>query len=293
MQFANTDIRDKTSLPKMSQRLFLLFRDLVHKHTGIFLPEDKTMMLSSRLSRSVQALGVEDFDAYYQMLRNSPRDSPEIRDFINSVTTNRTSFFRDPLHFEFLANTVVPELKSAARRGSPSRIRIWSAAASTGEELYSIAMILLESLPSAHWNIDLVGSDIDTEVLDTARRAIYPAEGVAHVETSLVNRYFLRGERARKGQVKLKSEVTSLTEFRRVNLMDADWPIDGIFDAIFFRNVLIYFHPDTQEIFLRRLLRHLAPGGYLFLGSAEYVPWLGDVLEQIHRSIYRLRPAGR
>lgn len=284
---------DKTSLPEMSERTFRLFRDLVQQHSGIAIPDNKKLMLSSRLTRTLQGLGLQSFEAYYQRLRDSPPEGPEIQAFLNSVTTNRTSFFREPAHFEFLATTLIPQLQAEARLRSSRRVRMWSAAVSTGEELYSVAITLLEALSPDRWNIDLVGSDIDTGVLDTARRAIYPAESVAHLESSLVSRYFLRGERTFEGQVKLKPEVTSLTEFRRINLVHPDWPVSGAFDAIFFRNVLIYFQPETQEVFLRRLLHHLAPGGYLFLGSAEYIPWLDNVVEQVQRSIYRLRQPDR
>lgn len=277
----------------MNELVFRRFRDLIYEHTGIFLQDDKRLMLSSRLTRSLRSLELTSFDAYFDVLQRSPRDSPGFRSFINSVTTNKTSFFREPHHFDFLANTVVPQMEAAADGGSSRRIRVWSAAVSTGQELYSIAITLLEALPEGGWNIDLVGSDIDTVVLAQAQRAVYPAESVTHLDPSLLNRYFLRGDGAMAGQVKLKPEVTSLAEFRRINLMEPKWPIEGFFDIIFFRNALIYFQPDIQEVFLRKMMRHLGPGGYLFIGNAEYIPFLEDVLEPVSRTVYRVRRSGR
>jgi len=276
----------------MNELVFRRFRDLIYEHTGIFMQDDKRLMLSSRLTRTLRALDLTSFNAYYDLLQRSPRDSPGFCSFINSVTTNKTSFFREPHHFDFLANTVVP-LMEAAQAGSSRRIRVWSAAVSTGQELYSIAITLLEALPDGGWNIDLVGSDIDTVVLAHAQRAVYPAESVAHLDPAFLSRYFLRGDGAMAGQVKLKPEVTSLAEFRRVNLMEARWPIDGFFDVIFFRNALIYFRPDIQEVFLRKMMRHLGPGGYLFIGNAEYIPFLEDILEPVYRTVYRMRHGGR
>jgi len=276
----------------MGDREFRTFRELVHEHTGIWLRDGKQTMLASRLSKPVRRLGLPGFEAYYAFLRTCPRNSPEFVEFINCVTTNKTSFFRENHHFDFLRNTLVPEVKAAALRNGPRRTRIWSAASSTGEEVYSIAITLLEALPSA-WTIEVVGSDIDTGVLATAERAIYPANSLSSVDRALHRRYFLRGKDEMKGQVKVKPEVTRLVDLRRINLMDRQWPIEGPLDAIFFRNALIYFQQDVQDVFLRRMARLLKPGGYLFLGNSEHIPWLRDVLEPLNQTVYRLRSPGR
>ena len=277
----------------MGSQEFQRFRDLVHEHTGIWLRDGKQIMLAARLSRQLRKLGLASFADYFRFLSNARKDGPEFVEFINSVTTNKTSFFREPHHFDFLAKTVVPEIKGAALRGAPRRARIWSGASSTGEEVYSIAITLLESLPKNSWSIEVVGSDIDTAVLATAKRAIYPADSLTAVDQAMRKRYFLRGKDRMTGQVKVKPEVTNLVDLRRINLMDRDWPLEGVFDAIFFRNALIYFQQDVQDNFLRRMTRYLKPGGYLFLGNAEHIPWLHDILEPLNKTMYRLRSARR
>ena len=303
------------SVYPMGLREFKLFRSLVHERTGIWLRDGKQVMLASRLTRRLRHHGLSNFADYYSYVQSVQDNGTEIGELINCVTTNKTSFFREHHHFDFLANTVVPSIQSAVLRGGPRSIRIWSAASSTGEEAYSAAITLLEAL-SPHrtasspvspvngtartdisrplfspgsWKIDIVGSDIDTKVLATAQRAIYSSDSLVSVAPSLTKKYFLRGKDDMRGQVKVKPEVTRLARFIRINLMDARWPLDDLFDVIFFRNALIYFNHDTQDVFLRKMVRHLKPGGYLFLGNAEHIPWLHDILEPLNQTMYRLR----
>jgi chemotaxis protein methyltransferase CheR len=148
-------------------------------------------------------------------------------------------------------------------------------------------------MESGSWKIEIVASDIDTRVLDTARRAIYDEDSLASIAPALPKKYFLRGKDDMRGRVKLKPDVTRLVEFKRINLQDARWPLEGLFDVIFFRNALIYFNQETQDIFLRKMMRYLKPRGYLFLGNAEHIPWLHDVLEPLNRTMYRLRDLER
>ncbi len=213
------------------------------------------------------------------------------------MTTNKTSFFREKHHFDFLAESLVPQLRQAALHGRPKRMRVWSAASSTGQEPYSIAITLLEALggPCAGWTIEVIASDIDTNVLATAARAVYDETSIEDVDPSLRGKYFLRGksDSDMAGQVRVKSHVARLVEFKRINLMDAVWPIEGRFEAIFFRNALIYFDKRTQEAFLRRLVRYLEPRGHLLLGHSEHVPWLHDVVAPLSKTIYRLRESAQ
>lgn len=309
----------ENSIYPMELREFRAFRMLIHERTGIWLRDGKQIMLASRLSRRLRHHGMADFAEYYRYVQGVPDNSDEILELINCVTTNKTSFFRERHHFEFLANTVVPEAHEAVMRGAPRTIRVWSAASSTGEEAYTIVITLLEALqrrPQAlsrsliaqrtvnhtgtqgfsaapgSWKIEVVASDIDTRVLDTARRAIYPEDALATVAQPLQKKYFLRGKDEMRGQVKVKPEVAGLVQLKRVNLQDAHWPIEGAFDVIFFRNALIYFNHDTQDVFLRKMIRFLRPRGYLFLGNAEHIPWLHDILEPLNRTMYRLRDVG-
>ena len=303
----------------MGSREFKLFRSLVHERTGIWLRDGKQIMLASRLSRRLRLHGLANFADYYAYVQKVKDSSEEIRELINCVTTNKTSFFRERHHFDYLANTVVPAIRSAVQCGGSRSIRVWSAASSTGEEAYSIAITLLEALQErgnakspvfpcngttrtglsgfsfspGSWKIHVTASDIDTKVLATAQRAIYNSDSLASVAPPLQRKYFLRGKDDMLGQVKVKPEVARLVQFKRINLMDAQWPLEDLFDVIFFRNALIYFNQDTQDQFLRKMVRHLKPRGYLFLGNAEHIPWLHGILEPLNRTMYRLRDVER
>jgi len=258
----------------------------------------------------VRKLGLGGFAQYYEYIQKANDKSVEIVELINCVTTNKTSFFRERHHFDYLAGHVVEEKKVAAQHGAGKSIRVWSAACSTGEEPYSVAITLLEtlqsrqpafhadpaqkrspaiSLPAYSWRIEIVASDIDTAVLATAKRGVYRMEALASVAQPLWKKYFLRGKDEMQGSVKVKAEVARLVRFQRLNLMDAQWPLEGRFDVIFFRNALIYFNQETQDLFLRRMARYLNPRGYLFLGNAEHIPWLHEIFEPLKQTMYRLR----
>jgi len=296
------------SLFPMELREFKMFRTLVHERTGIWLRDGKQIMLASRLSRRLRHHGLASFAEYYQFVQNVQDNGEEIRELINCVTTNKTSFFRERHHFDFLSNSVVPQIKAVAHSGVDKTIRIWSACCSTGEEPYSIAITLLETQQIQHrtktllsgsnpssggWKIEIVASDIDTVVLGTATRAIYPSDSLISVSQPMQKKYFLRGKDDMSGQVKVKADVARLVQFKRINLMDARWPLDNRFDAIFFRNALIYFNQDTQDVFLRRMAGYLKPKGYLFLGNSEHIPWLADIFAPLNQTMYQLREVGR
>jgi chemotaxis protein methyltransferase CheR len=277
----------------MDDRDFVKFQTLIQQRTGIHLRDGKHVMLASRLIRRLRHHGVASFSEYYGLLTHAESPASEMVDFINCVTTNKTSFFRESHHFDFLANTLLPEMKKA---GTSREIRIWSAACSTGEEPYSIAIALLEALRriGSTWDVNIVASDIDTAVLGKAQRGVYPIDALATIETAAHARYFLRGKGDASSQVKVKPELAGHIQFKRINLIETAWPIEGLFDGIFFRNALIYFDQPTQNLFLRKMLRHLRPGGYLFLGHSEHVPWLSDAVEPLSQTIYRMRePNGR
>jgi chemotaxis protein methyltransferase CheR len=295
------------SVVAMEMREFKGLRALIHRETGIWLKDGKQVMLASRLSKRLRYHGMNDFAAYAAYVEKVQDGGQELAEIINCVTTNKTSFFREMHHFDFLATTLVPHAGARALLGGPRSIRIWSAACSTGEEPYSIAISLLEalkpgrvpaSLPAGPiqpvsflggWRIEVVASDIDTTVLATAAEGIYGEESLGDIPAAIQNKYFLRGKADMSGRVRVKNDLCQLIKFRRINLMDSQWALEGLFDAIFFRNALIYFNQDTQEIFLRKMLRYLNPGGYLVLGHSEHVPWLNDAAEAIGHTIHRLR----
>jgi chemotaxis protein methyltransferase CheR len=293
---------------------FRLFRSLVHERTGIWLRDGKEPMLASRLSRRLRHNGMTNFADYYEYVKSGLHNGDELRELINCVTTNKTSFFRERHHFAYLANTVVGQIQSEVRGAASKNIRVWSAACSTGEEPYSIAITLLEALqtfpgagaetspqpavagtrqprpisPGA-WKIEVVASDIDTKVLETAVQAVYPVDSLEAIATQLQRKYFLRGKDDMQGKVKVKPDVTRLVQFKHINLMNVQWPIDGLFDVIFFRNALIYFNQETQNVFLRKMARFLKPNGYLFIGNSEHIPWLADIFAPLNQTMYQLR----
>jgi chemotaxis protein methyltransferase CheR len=295
------------SVVAMDIREFKGFRALIHRETGIWLQDGKQVMLASRLSKRLRHHGMSDFADYAAYVEKLHDGGRELSEIINCVTTNKTSFFREMHHFDFLAKTLVPQAEAGALQGRPRSIRIWSAACSTGEEPYSIAMSVLEALKTGRapaslptglgqplsspggWQIEVVASDIDTTVLATAAQGIYGEEFLQDIPSAMQNKYFLRGKEDMDGRVRVKKELSQLVKFRRINLMDSQWAVDGLFDAIFFRNALIYFNRETQEIFLRKMLRYLKPGAYLILGHSEHVPWLNDAVEAIGHTIHQSR----
>ena len=272
----------------MSEREYTLFRDLVHRETGIALGPHKRGLLEARLSKRLRALQLASFSAYYEYLRMHDVSGEERRRFVNAMTTNETAFFREPAHFEHLTTTWLPARRAAADAGGPRRLRAWSAACSTGEEPYSIAMTLLDGLADAEkWDVRILASDIDTDVLERATAAVYPLEAVTKLPHTVVHKHFHRGVGTRDGVVRVRPEVRALVTFRRLNFLDEPWPIRAQFDLIFCRNVLMYFDRPTQAHLVARLERMLTPHGLLVLGHAENLLGLASDMRRVTSTIYR------
>ena len=253
-------------------------RELIYKHAGISLHEGKHAMVYSRLSRRLRDTGHKSFAAYLQALESSSGASAEQewQEFVNCLTTNLTSFFREEHHFHALAD----DLKPLA--GKP--LRIWCCAASTGEEPYSIAMTVSESL-GANAALQLVCSDIDTNVLNTARRGVYNADARGLDPTRLRN-FFMKGTGANEGRIRVKPELQRGIEFRSLNLMDQQWALGEPFHMVFCRNVMIYFDAPTQRKVLERIHRVMRPGGLLFVGHSENFTESKDLFRLRGKTIY-------
>ncbi|WP_420238123.1 CheR family methyltransferase [Telmatobacter bradus] len=285
----------------MEKKEFERFRSLIHQQSGIWLRDGKEVMLSSRLSRRLRHHNFSNFSEYYAYVNNCKDDGEELKELINCVTTNKTFFFRESHHFEFLAEKAVPEalesFQHAGRSYSRAKrtFRVWSAACATGEEAFTTAITLLEArqqwrlMAPREWEFRIVASDIDTDVLAKASEGIYSDLELENIPVPLHKKYFLRGTGSATGQIKVKSEVHSLVEFSRINLVEPRWPLQDTFDAIFFRNALIYFQKETQDMILRRMAKHLKPGGYLFLGHSEHIPWLHGIYKPLHNTVFQLR----
>ncbi|WP_312982759.1 protein-glutamate O-methyltransferase CheR [Atlantibacter sp.] len=250
---------------QMTQRLALSdahFRricQLIYQRAGIVLAEHKRDMVYNRLVRRLRTLGLDDFGRYLSMLEANP-NSAEWQAFVNSLTTNLTAFFREAHHF--------PVLAEHARKRS-GEYRVWSAAASTGEEPYSIAITLADALGIAPGRFNVFASDIDTEVLQKAQSAIYRQEELKTLSPQQLQRYFMRGTGPHEGLVRVRSELGNAVEFAAMNLLDKQYNVPGPFDAIFCRNVMIYFDKETQQAILKRFVPLLKPGGLLFAGHSE------------------------
>lgn len=249
---------------------------LIYQRAGISLHDGKHAMVYSRLSRRLRDTGHQSFKDYLGWLETN--DGPEWQEFVNALTTNLTSFFREHHHFEIFAN----HLKS---RPSGSAWRVWCNAASTGEEPYSIVMTALEAL-GAKANVALTASDIDSKVLASAAQGVYRMEGLKGISDERIQRFFMRGKGANQGLARIKPELQRMIQFISVNLIRDDWPFREPFDVVFCRNVMIYFDAPTQRKVLERIHRVMAPGGMLFVGHAENFSESRDLFVLRGKTVY-------
>ncbi|MCE8014145.1 chemotaxis protein CheR [Halomonas daqingensis] len=257
---------------------FAKIRQLIYQRAGIVLAEHKREMVYSRLAKRLRHHGLTRFSDYLERLARQP-DAREWEAFTNALTTNLTAFFREMHHFPLLAEHV-----SKAR----GPVRIWSAAASTGEEPYSIAMTLHESLGARATEARVVATDIDTEALARARAGVYPIEQVRKLDDERVRRFFQKGRGQHEGLARVRPEVSSMVEFLHMNLLAPQWPIKGPFDAIFCRNVMIYFDKQTQARILERFAPLLKPDGLLFAGHSENFSYISKVFRLRGQTVYTL-----
>lgn len=260
---------------------FNFLRKLSNQYSGIQVPDERFDMFYSRLSKRVRKLGLANFKEYCQYLENHP--DQEFTEFINAITTNLTAFFRENHHFEYLSEVVVPEL--LIKNKNTRQIRVWSAGCSTGEEPYSIAITLLEHVP-ADWDIKILATDLDTNVLHTAAEGIYAEERVSGVSEKRLKKWFMRGKSSQSGYVKIHPELQHMIRFKQLNLMK-DWPMKGYFDFIFCRNVLIYFDRETKIKLVHRYAQILVDNGWLFVGHSESLSQLSTELELVACTSYR------
>ena len=241
--------------------------DIIQTQVGIQLPPGKRTMVEGRLRKRVRALGLANIDAYGHHLFTGNNLETELVHLIDCVTTNKTDFFREPSHFEFLTQTAVPQLLPP---GDRRPLKLWSAACSIGAEAYTIAMALAEvQRPGARLAFSILGTDISTDVLSAAKRGIYPAAMFDPVPPKMRERYVMTSRDAARQEGRIVPELRQRAQFHRLNLMDERYPFDRDVDVIFCRNVLIYFDKPTQKSVIGKLASHLRPGGFLILGHSE------------------------
>jgi chemotaxis protein methyltransferase CheR len=277
----------------VSPVLFHKFQKLIYSETGIWLSDAKTALLCGRLFRRLRELGITSLKTYYECV-SQPDQHEERARMIDAITTNETRFFREPRQFEFLVQKVFPRWQTEADQGRrPRRLRVWSAGCSSGEEPYTLAMLLAAHLPSENgWDIQILATDISNRALEKARKAIYPMTRATEVPADLLHSFMLRGTGDREGEMKVKVQVQEMIDFRRFNLIDESTLHEGPFDAIFCRNVLIYFDAASKQTVVTNLLRHLMPNGLLFVGHAENLSSISNVLRSLEPTIY-LKTASR
>jgi chemotaxis protein methyltransferase CheR len=256
-------------------------RKLIYAHAGISLSDSKQELVYSRLSRRLRATGIPTFTAYLTLLESN--DPVEWEAFTNSLTTNLTSFFREPHHFPILAE----HLRNI--RGKHP-ITLWCSAASTGEEPYTMAMTVIDTLGRDASQVHIIATDLDTKVLETAKTGIYPDERISKLDPELVKRFFLRGTGSQAGFVHVRPELSNMITFQQVNLLNKSWPIKPPLDAIFCRNVMIYFDKQTQLDILKRFVPLLRNDGLLFAGHSESFHHADEYFKLRGKTVYELTP---
>jgi chemotaxis protein methyltransferase CheR len=267
----------ESATPVPSDKEFQLFQALIQDKLGIFLPAQKKALLSNRLWKRLQACRVNGFGDYYRLIQ-SPQGKGELNIALELVTTNETYFFREQKHFDYLQDEILPTLRPG------SNFRVWSAASSTGEEPYSIAMVLKDRCP-CEW--ELLCSDVNRTVVEQAKIGIYPDMRVKNISPDYLRRFCRKGVGRQQGNVRVVSELRQAVDFFTLNLHES-FPDIGKFDLVFLRNVLIYFENENKAKILERIAEKLKPGGLLFVGHSESLHGISSRFVTVRPAIYRL-----
>jgi len=264
---------------ELSERQFKRISQLVYRLCGINLKSGKEALVRARLMKRLRALGMKSFNEYIRYIE-SDRGVQELGLMIDVITTNKTSFFREQEHFSYLGEKILPELKAR-------RLRFWSAGCSSGEEPFSLAILLREEVPDIEFkDVRILGTDISTRMLERARKAIYGEETLQDLPPSILRKYFIRIRKESPRIYKVKDNVRAMVRLAWLNLMDS-WPMNGPFNVIFCRNVMIYFDRATQEKLINRFWNLLEPGGYLFVGHSEGLSAISHRFRYVQPAVYR------
>lgn len=278
MKLALPSLKEVSREFLFTKKDFEQIRKLIYEHAGINLSEEKKALVYSRLGRRLRANKLMRFSDYVALLDS--KQNVEWESFINALTTNLTSFYREAHHFPILAT----HINSIKHRP----IKIWCNAASTGEEPYTIAMTMMDLFDSLTPPVHIIATDIDTNALEKAKKGVYTLDQTEKVSEDVLKRFFLKGREHQAGQVKVRQELQDLIEFSQLNLHDTHWPIKGSFDAIFCRNVMIYFDKPTQNNILQKFAPLLQPNGLLFTGHSESLQGVSDIFKLQGKTVYGL-----
>jgi chemotaxis protein methyltransferase CheR len=273
---------------QISERDFRNFQDFIYREAGIWLPPAKTALLVGRLAKRLRHHRLKSFKEYYELIVRSEEERTQM---LNAISTNETHFFREPQHFNLLKSVILPKWTQEAAAGRRSRkIRVLSAGCSTGQEPYSLAMVLLDNCPSGcGWEIEVVATDLSTRVLEIARAGIWSWEKAAEIPANYLKAFMLKGLADQTGKIKAGPEISSIIQFFHLNLNEPAYSLAGKFDLIFCRNVLIYFDTRSREQAARRLAGFLSPDGYFFVGHAESLHALSGTFTTIIPTVYTFK----
>lgn len=279
----------KAHLPAtLRDREFMRFSGLIYESVGIKMPPAKKTMLEARLQKRLKVVGLSSFEEYADFVFSPEGRFSELVHLIDVVTTNKTDFFREPGHFDYMVKTALPNILDARGGASRDPVRIWSAGCSTGEEPYTLAIVLSEyACNRPDFKAAITASDICTQVLQAAKIAIYPEERADPIPLNLKKKYLMRSREKARSLVRISPKLRSMVTFKRINFMDNDFGISEKMDIIFCRNVVIYFDKPTQETLMRKFYKQLKPGGYLFIGHSETLSGLDVNFKAVASTVYR------
>ena len=274
--------------PAISKNSFERIAQFINLELGIKMPASKISMIQSRLMRRLRELNLDSIDQYCDHLFESPAGGAERIHLINALTTNKTDFFRESQHFDYLTKTALPQLEHGGALEPGKRLNVWSAACSSGEEPYTLAMVLSE-YAAAHpsFTFRILATDVSTKVLQNAKEAIYSRQQIEPVPRTLRAKYLLRGKHGHNSLVRVAPALRRLVSFHKLNFMDQDYRVPDMFHIVFCRNVLIYFDRSTQEAVIGKLCRNLVSGGYLFVSHSESLSGLNLPLVALGSSCFR------
>ncbi len=268
---------------EMSDKDFRRLSHFITSHYGIKLPPVKKIMVEGRLQKRLKVTGLDSFDKYLELIF-SEAGKIELLEMIDAISTNKTDFFRESSHFDFMTGHILPEFSQ-----SGGHLKIWSAASSSGEEIYTLAITMEEFNSQSDMrpiSYSILGTDINTEILKHAVNGVYHHDRIKDVPVQIRNKYFLRSKNREVNKVRVVPQLRAKARFKRLNLMDAEYSVDSDFDIIFCRNVLIYFDKETQERVINKLCQKLKPGGYFFLGHSESILGKNVPLKQLEPTVY-------
>ncbi|MFQ5962928.1 MAG: CheR family methyltransferase [Candidatus Scalinduaceae bacterium] len=272
----------------LSNKEFELFRKLIYKTSGINLTSSKKELVKARLSKRLTKTGINSFKNYYKFITNEDKNGDELINLLDCISTNKTEFFREKKHFDFLNNKVLPDLISKKEKEKSKKIRIWCAASSTGEEPYSLAISIYNHInPNNSWDVKILATDISTKVLQKAIKGTYKRDSLKDIPPAIVNAHFSRAVIDNSYYFIVKDHLKKTIIFRRFNLMTKNFPFNNLFDFIFCRNVMIYFDSDTQHGLISKFYDCLPKDGYFFIGHSETLTNKTHGFKYIQPAVYQ------